>query len=210
MRFEAPWDGLLKVTTALSVVLGVGLLLFASIALLPSRGALGGLIVAAAGVTQLLTWALAPKAYAIEAGTLRVERPLFPVDVPLSTIRAARPLADEAFRGSRRVAGSGGAFGYYGRFWSPRLGSFRLLATRRRELVLVDTEAERFVLSPDTPDRFLDALLSRASRAVREDPGAPLVPRPTALRTWMGIASLVALAVAVFGALVLVFRAFGS
>lgn len=189
MRFAAPWDRTLKVTTTLSVLVGVGAFLLAYTWL----GSGSGLLVAAIVVTHVLSWAFAPRAYAIEGGRLRIERPLLPVDVPLAAIRAARPLAEEDFRGARRVLGSGGLFGYYGRYWSRRLGSFRLLATRRRWLVLVDSEVDRFVLSPEPPDRFLDAVLSRAPGAAREDPGAPIAPRRTPRRAWLGLGALVAL-----------------
>ena len=203
MRFAAPWDRTLRVSTAV-----VGLALVAVAAFLVRLGAatettgataLTALVVAVLASTLGLAWALAPKGFSIEAGRLRVERPLLPIDVPLAAIRAAGALPDGTFRGSLRLAGSSGLFGYYGRFWNRRLGAFRAYATRRTGLVLVEAAAGRFVLSPEPPDRFLDALLSRSPAASRAVPEAPLAPRPTPRGMKIGLALLAALAPLLMG-----------
>jgi Bacterial PH domain len=176
MRFAAPWDGTLRVVTGISVVAVLGLAAAAvcGAAMLPPElqraapiPALAvGAILCAAAATIGLSWALAPKGYTISADRLRVERPLRPIDVPLREIRAAGALPEGFLTGSLRVMGSGGLFGYYGRFWKRRFGSFRLYATRRTGLVFVEA-GDRFVLSPEPAGRFLDDLLSRAPAASR-------------------------------------------
>lgn len=176
MRFSAPWDGLLRALTALSVVAMLGLAAAAACgaALLPPElqrtapvPALAvAAILCAAAATIGLSWALAPKGYTILGDRLRIERPLRPIDVPLRAIRAAGALPDGFLAGSIRVLGSGGLFGYYGRFWKRGFGSYRMYATRRTGLVLVEA-AGRYVLSPEPADRFIEALLSRAPAASR-------------------------------------------
>jgi PH (Pleckstrin Homology) domain-containing protein len=145
-------------------------------------------------------WALGPKGYSILGDALVVDRPLRPVRIPLRTVRAAGPLPAGSFRGSVKVAGSAGMFGWYGRFWNRRLGGFRAYATRRDGLVLVDAGRERFVLSPEPPDRFLEALLSRAPAATRAAPEAPLAPIPVPRRTKVWLAAAVAIAPILVGA----------
>jgi hypothetical protein len=155
-----------------------------------------GMAAALAGAFALLlgvSFALAPNGYSIEAARLRIERPLRAIEIPLASIRSAGTLPDDAFRGARRVVGSGGLFGYYGRFWSRRLGAFRLYATRRTELVFVDTAADRFVLSPEPAERFLGVLLSHAPSASRAPADAMLPPRPMPRRVKLGLAALFAL-----------------
>jgi hypothetical protein len=169
-RFDAPWDRSLKLTTSAFLVLLLGMaagLGALTIALQDQAGAWWAIAIApvfiAAAVPCL--WLLAPRAFDIEGGDLVVVRPLFPVPVPLASIRAVT-LLDRSEAGTFfKVAGSGGVFGHYGRYWSRRLGAFRLYATRRDQLVVVDTENGRFVLTPATPERFIDALKRAAPQA---------------------------------------------
>jgi hypothetical protein len=197
MRFRAPWDRTLRVTTsvvACAAAIGAVLLLrLAATTEIPLATTAGIALASAIGATFALAWALAPGGYAVEAGRLRIDRPLRPIEIPLASIRAAAALPDGALSGSARIAGSGGLFGYYGRFWSRRLGAFRLYATRRTGLVAVDTDRERFVLSPEPPARFLEVLLSRAPSAARAISAASLAPRPLPRGAKLGLAALVLL-----------------
>ena len=54
--------------------------------------------------------------------------------------------------------GSGGGFGIYGSFTSPSLKSFKAYMTRRDKLVLIRTTDKPFVLTPDDPEDFIDAV----------------------------------------------------
>jgi Bacterial PH domain len=200
MRFAAPWDRMLRIATTVSV------LVLAAVVAVPIGLATAGVIPPALGLfiacvpalTLGIAFAFSPRGYAIEAGRLRIERPLRAIEVPLASIRAAGALPDDAFRGAMRVAGSGGLFGYYGRFWSRRLGAFRLYATRRTGLVLVDTATDRFVLAPEPPDRFLDVLFAHAASASRALPDALPPVRPLPRRVKVGLAALLAVLPLVF------------
>lgn len=206
MRFAAPWDRTLRITTAAVVLLLAGISVFllrlATATETTGASAMAVLLVATLAATLALCWALGPKAFSIQGGRLRIERPLRSVDVPLAAIRAAGPLPDGALRGSLKVAGSGGLFGYYGRFWNRRLGAFRLYATRRTGLVVVDTGDERFVLSPDPADRFLDALLSRAPAAARAVSEASFARRPMPRKVLMVLGAIIALVPVIAGGVV--------
>ncbi len=67
--------------------------------------------------------------------------------MPLSAIRAAGPLPDDALARSVRVAGSGGFFGYYGRFGAVLLATY---AWTSRAAVVADGEIriERRLAAP--------------------------------------------------------------
>jgi hypothetical protein len=202
MRFAAPWDRALRVSTpfALLVLLaGTGALAF-----LTGRAGGGATPVAmAAGVLVLagvgLVGALAPRGFAVEAGVIRVERGIRPVEIPLASVRAIAPAPPGALRGALRLGGAGGIFGYYGRYWTRGLGSFRLYATRREALVLVDTDRERFVLSPEPAVAFVEEVLARAPHATA-DAGAPVAPRPLGRSAKAGIAAVVLAVPAAVGA----------
>jgi hypothetical protein len=171
MRFAAPWDRTNRVSTVVAAAVLVAVpLVVAALTARAEEGlarAAAALTAAAAAATLGFAWALGPKGYAIAGDAVVVERPLRPVRIPLQAIHAVGPLPDGALRGSAKVAGSAGLFGWYGRFWNRRLGSFRAYATRRRGLVLVEAGGHRYVLSPDPPDRFVEAVLSRAPGATR-------------------------------------------
>jgi hypothetical protein len=206
MRFPAPWDRTLRIATTVAVVAAaagaVALLRLAARTETPFATAMGIAVAGAIALTLALSFAGGPRGYTVEAGRLRVDRPLRAVEIPLASIRAAGALPDGALRGAARLVGSGGLFGYYGRFWSRRLGAFRLYATRRTGLVVVDTATERFVLSPEPPGRFLDVLLSRAPSATRALSGAPLPARPVPRRVKVGLAALVVVVPVVFAGIV--------
>lgn len=202
-RFAAPWDRTLRITTAAVVLLlAAAAATFAYVALragVPFEIFLG--IAALVALILGAAWALAPRGFAVEAGQVRIERPLRSIAIPIRTIRSAGPLPAGALRGAMRLGGSGGLFGYYGRFWSRTLGAFRLYATRREGLVRLDTPDDRFVLSPDRPERFLEEVLARAPEA-RSEAGAPLPARPAGRRAWLAIgAAILLVPLAVLGIL---------
>jgi hypothetical protein len=199
-RFAAPWARSLTVTTALAVALLLGLVLFLpGIGLLsqdPEDGpALLRLIPIGLLGVLALTWALSPRGFAIEGSDLLLERRLGALRIPLRTITAVGPLGALPRSGTLRYAGTSGLFGYFGRFWSPGLGRFRLHATRLTGLVLVDTEQGRWVLSPEPPEPFVAALrraVPRAAEPSAPDPGVdqPGRGRRVAVAVALGLAAL--------------------
>lgn len=163
VRFPATWSRSLWVTTVL-----VSLLIAGGAALVTTTywhsPWVATLESAAIILPWLLTWALAPRGFAVSSSAFRVLRPCAGVAVPLSEIRSVRVLGGSEARrlgllgGSLRVAGSGGLFGYFGRFRTTALGRFKLYATRGDAFVLIETERGLFVITPDDPARFASAL----------------------------------------------------
>jgi hypothetical protein len=111
-------------------------------------GILFALILAAA-------FAWSPTGYSIGDGFLSVHRVIGNLRIPLASIRAVRIASGEDLQGSLRIFGSGGLFGYYGVFRSPKLGKTTWYVTRHSHAVLVVTSAGNFVLSPDDVDGFV-------------------------------------------------------
>ncbi len=198
MRYAAPWDRALRVSTgALLAVLAV-----AAVAALVVTRSLGGVVSGTLGVFALVVvaivvaagWALAPTGYAVEGGTLRIERRLRPIAIPLARATAVARVAELWALGAARMGGSAGFFGHYGAFWNRGLGSFRLYATRTHDLVLLEFPDDRVVVSPDAPERFLDEVRAAAPGAIRvEDPealGRRAVPRRVKIELGVAIAAL--------------------
>jgi hypothetical protein len=198
MRYAAPWDRALRASTgALLAVVA-----FAAIVAIVVARSLGGPVVGALGAfgvalgvaVAVVGWALAPTGYAIEAGTLRIERRLRPIAIPLATATAVARVAELWAHGAARMGGSAGFFGHYGSFWNRGLGSFRLYATRTRDLVLIELPDDRIVVSPDTPERFVQEVREAAPAALCvEDPealGRRPVPRRAKIELGVAIAAV--------------------
>lgn len=169
-RYASPWDRSLKVTTAFlfAVMVGVSALVLALYRAAPGGEAPALLLLTPALflVVMLAAWALSPTGFTVEAGVVRVERPVRPLEIPLRDIREVAALPDGAMGGVIKTFGSSGAFGHFGWFWSRRLGRFRMYATRSKRLVRIVAGERTFVLSPEPVDRFVEEVLARS-------PGVP-------------------------------------
>jgi hypothetical protein len=194
-RFPSPWDRGLRVASALLalvlVAIGGGLLALGLRLAGPEPEVLWPFLVGPIVCAAVLAgcWALGPRGFSLRPGELVVERPLLPVRIALRSVRAVDLLPGDALAGALRVAGNAGLFGYVGRYWSRALGDFRLYATRRDRLVRVEAGETVYLLSPEPPERFADALLARAPLA-RRAPGAPRSGRGPRLAAWAVAAAL--------------------
>jgi hypothetical protein len=92
---------------------------------------------------------------------IQVHRPVGKAIIPLVSVQSARRAEPADCKGLRRTFGNGGLFGIYGYFDSPRLGAHRWFAARATNLIIVTAQDTAYVLSPDDPDRFLEALTHR-------------------------------------------------
>jgi hypothetical protein len=170
--FAAPWDQkLTALTVLLSVItLGVaGVLVWIGLTRMPTTW--GRIFLLANAVIPVGLFVVAalmgPRGYSIEADRLVVERRVFPVVIPLASIREVEPLRAERVGASLRTLGNGGFFGYYGRFRNRALGDYRMYATRGDGLVLIRAERP-YVLTPGSPEEFIETL-NRARRAAAGD-----------------------------------------
>jgi hypothetical protein len=160
--FSAPWDQKLTLMTIAGsalLLLGALLAFWMSLTVVPPGA--GRIVILAGGLLALGAFAfgalLAPRGYTVSGDRLTIGRILRPVEIPLASITSAEILPADRLAGSWRTLGSGGLFGYYGRFRNETLGSYRMYATRGEGYVLVRA-AQSFVLTPDSPERFLAAL----------------------------------------------------
>jgi hypothetical protein len=176
-RFDAPWDASLRATTAVGVVLVLGVTAV-PVALALGEGLPAGAMVFAIIGPVLATlflpvaWAFAPADFVLEGNRLLVRRNgLGPVEIPLTSVRTVGELPPGGLRGAWRTLGTSGFFGHFGRFRSRALGDFRMYATRSQGLVAVRTADALFVLSPEPPRAFVEAVLARAPAAREAAPG---------------------------------------
>jgi len=160
--FSAPWDQRLTLSTIAGstlLLLGATLAIWVSLAMVPPGA--GRILILAGGALSLGAFVfgllLAPRGYTVSGDRLTIDRLLLPVEIPLATIQDVELLPPDRLAGSSRTLGSGGLFGYYGRFRNQALGSYRMYATRGDGYVLVRA-TQSFVLTPDSPERFIEAI----------------------------------------------------
>jgi hypothetical protein len=164
--FSASWDKGMWILNSVLVVLLGGItltLLIAGIYGMRENMCCGIIVLAASPLPALILIvgaAFAPKQYRITSDSILVNR-LFTKDIkiPLSEVYSAEPVNYKyVFKKSVRIMGSGGGFGIYGTFTSPSLKYFKAYMTRRDKLVLIRTTDKPFVLTPDDPEGFIDAV----------------------------------------------------
>jgi len=169
--FSAPWDQkltLLTVAASALLLLGATVAIWVALAMLPPGP--GRILILSGGVLSLAALVvgalLAPRGYTVSDDRLTIDRLLGSVEIPLATIQSVEILPAGRLAGSLRTLGSGGLFGYYGRFRNQALGSYRMYATRGDGYVLVRA-SQSFVLTPDSPGRFVEAIDRGRGAAVR-------------------------------------------
>jgi hypothetical protein len=160
----APLEQRARILTALTG----GVAVLAPLALLLAQP--GGLVVLVASPTLLvalvaLPLALSPAGYAVGSGNLAVvRRGARPLLFPLGSLLAARPTAMPR---SRRVLGSGGVFGWWGRYANRDWGRFKAYATDRRHGVLLEWPGFKLFVSPEDPEGLCRAVVARSGRRQR-------------------------------------------
>jgi hypothetical protein len=101
-----------------------------------------------------------PLHYDLNSRELVIHRPLNPVVIPREDIEGVQLVDATEMKGTIRIFGVGGLFGYYGQFLNSRLGSMTWYATRRNKMVLLHTrDNTKIVLSPDEPEVFVSQFL---------------------------------------------------
>lgn len=106
-------------------------------------------------------FAFRPINYATTESELIVDRLLFNVHIKRSAIKSCEVIEGNRIKGSIRMFGVGGLFGYYGNFSNFSLGCMTWYATRRDKVVLIRTLDNRnIIFTPDDPKKFVAELSS--------------------------------------------------
>ena len=153
MEFTVSNDKMARVVTAFVTVLFIGLatLPFFTVADADSAGrwimfGTTGL----AWVIYLFAWLLRPTGYSITGDRLIIRRPWRSRDVSFGAITDIRMPEPSAMRWSIRLFGSGGLFGYFGRFRNKTFGNMNWYATRLDKFTVINLRSgETIVLTPD-------------------------------------------------------------
>ncbi len=103
----------------------------------------------------LLSYAWSPNQFETDASNITIRKMWNPIVIPRVTIIESRLIEADDISGSVRLMGSGGLFGYYGKFNNSKLKTYNLQAGNRVNLVLIKTTDKTYVLTPDNREAFL-------------------------------------------------------
>lgn len=105
----------------------------------------------------VLAYAYSPRGYSVWQGEITIKRIAGSVRLNLRDARELRRATADDLRGTLRLFGSGGMFGYYGLFRTSKLGRAWWYVTDRSNIVIVVTGAGVTLISPDDVDGLLAA-----------------------------------------------------
>jgi hypothetical protein len=158
------------------------------------------LVVVPGAAVIVISYALAPRGYALSGRSLVVKRRLWrDVSISLESVRELRPATADDFRGALRLWGNGGVFGYYGQFQTAKLGKCRWFLTKRSNAVVLVTEEKTVLVSPDDVPGFLAAVRGVA-RVPEAYAAAPMLPTSgtSGIAPWVGV-GIAAIVLAIVG-----------
>jgi hypothetical protein len=157
-HYEAPWGRLLIVTSVLTTALCLGISGFVIwLAVAKHEPATLRWVALLPTVILLATVPFTIRGYAISSDEILVHRLLWSSSLPRAGLESAA-VEPNAMRGSLRTFGNGGAFSFSGLYYNRRLGSYRAFVTDLHRTVVLRYANRRVVVSPATPQDFVDCL----------------------------------------------------
>ncbi|MGG7665313.1 PH domain-containing protein [Dyadobacter sp. BHUBP1] len=92
--------------------------------------------------------------YTLTDDVLTIHRPISDVTYSRHTIESVRIVTKEQLKFTIRTFGVGGFWGYFGKFYNSVYGKMTWYVTRRDQMVLIKTDNNTILLSPDDIDSF--------------------------------------------------------
>lgn len=103
-------------------------------------------------------WLFAPQGYEVTGEDLVIVRMARNKVIARTQVQRVERVEENNMRGTMRLFGAGGFFGYFGTFTNTRYGRMTYYATRRSNYVLVTlVSGRKLILTPDDPDALVAA-----------------------------------------------------
>ncbi|MBS1616665.1 MAG: PH domain-containing protein [Bacteroidetes bacterium] len=164
-HFSATLDGLAK--TLSFIVFAILIIPFVSILSLYGKSHNPALFIGPAVVllAMFITMLYRVKGYELDTESLNILRAASVVKYPLHRIRAIRTVTTKELGFGIRTFGSGGFFGYLGKFYYRNIGHVTLYVTDRSKMLLITLDNDKkFLISPDDTAAFMAAFQERMKR----------------------------------------------
>ncbi len=152
--------------------LGIAMFAFILFSFLPQlqKGERGGelgfyLTLALFLVAFLLPYLFHPVKYVLTEDELIIKRVIKPYVIKIREIKQIRPVSKDELRGTLRVFGSGGVFGYFGKFRNKNFGTMIFFTTRTDNRVYILTaDGKNIIVSPDNVEEFVETVNKRIEK----------------------------------------------
>ena len=108
----------------------------------------------------IITYALAPRGFVINQDGIVIKRLLGPVRIGHNDIKKITQFDKFGHKFRSNFIGSKGLFGYYGYLYLHQKGVYRLFITTLKDVVLIETDKKKYLLSPYPMNTFLLTLSS--------------------------------------------------
>ena len=160
--FAAPWAASLKVISLISTIL---LPVIVWSIPWPNQFSWGIRIgILSIPIVLLGTCALfTVRGYELAGGVLKIQRLFWKTCIPLHSLADAE-VRPGSFGWAIRTFGNGGLYSFSGWYYQKSLGSFRALATRTSDAVILKfNDRKPIVITPENPGHFVEAVRARES-----------------------------------------------
>lgn len=153
MTAACKWNAQVIVITVICMVILAGVALMTAFAATPDHIWLEyGLGVGF--MVIVVTFAHTPRYLSIDRDRIVCKKMIGSVEIPVSMVISMEAIPPAVLKGSIRIFGSGGMFGYLGRFRNRAVGPYTMYATSSRNLLMVKTIARTYVFSCSKRDDF--------------------------------------------------------
>jgi hypothetical protein len=155
IEYKASFDTLTKIITITVAIIFLSITLKTVNQLSTSQNNLKTLFIPAGILifviaTLVGSYLLSIQKYIVEDSTLVIKRAFGDKRISIADIEEVRLIAKDEMRGTIRTFGNGGFFGYYGKYYNKKLGSFTLYSTQRKNRIFIRTKhGDKLVISPD-------------------------------------------------------------
>lgn len=161
MEFKASLDKFTKIITAIVTIVFIADIIFMLYLCRQDKMWLPILINSFLIIVYLLVYVYRPLGYAITSGQIIIKRFIGNVYIERENINTVTIATNQQLKGTIRIFGVGGLFGYFGKFANFELGSSTWYATRRKDLVLILTkDNKKIIISPDLKEEFVEQFSS--------------------------------------------------
>ena len=157
--YRAPW-GVMRLTLTFSIVAFTWIILIAFLLATPPVFS-GVMLMIFVQLIFLIIFYQSPKGYYLKADRIIIDKGRPKVEIPLLKIKEISYKRCWYEIGVLVLYLNYGLFifGYFGYFWSSRIGRFQGYCRRWKKFVLITTnESEKYVISPSKPKEFIKDL----------------------------------------------------
>lgn len=162
-KFTAPYGKLTKYITVFTILFLAGLALFFFLMDKQISYLSTTLFILLVTILIFLSYAFSPLGYTVDHKEIKIQRIIKSIIIPLSAVKEVRFDPKAGDLKAARLFGSGGLFGYYGKFRSADLGVHDRYVTDCKKSVVIYAD-KTYVISPDRPEVFVGLVEGRINK----------------------------------------------